>query len=266
MIKVIFSDMDGTLLDENSQLPAEFDEVMAELKKRGVIFAPTSGRQYFALLHQMGKYADDFLFLAENGAFSCYRGEEMFSSVIDKQEYMKVLNKALSLGNVYPVVSGKKKGYVLRLWEPYFGELDKYYTQAEYVDSFEDIDDDFIKLAIADNVEEDSVKNIWEPMSDVDTYLHRTLSSNVWVDYLNPEANKGWAVRKVQEKFGFKPEECAAFGDYMNDYEMMQEVYYGYAMENAHPDLKKVARFQCRSNKEHGVMEQIKEFIRQGLI
>ena len=55
MIKVIFSDMDGTLLDENSQLPAEFDEVMAELKKRGVIFAPTSGRQYFALLHQMGK-------------------------------------------------------------------------------------------------------------------------------------------------------------------------------------------------------------------
>ena len=75
MIKVIFSDMDGTLLDENSQLPAEFDEVMAELKKRGVIFAPTSGRQYFALLHQMGKYADDFLFLAENGAFSCYRGK-----------------------------------------------------------------------------------------------------------------------------------------------------------------------------------------------
>ena len=45
MIKVIFSDMDGTLLDENSQLPAEFDEVMAELKKRGVIFFFSFGRQ-----------------------------------------------------------------------------------------------------------------------------------------------------------------------------------------------------------------------------
>ena len=61
-------------------------------------------------------------------------------------------------------------------------------------------------------------------------------------------------------------EECAAFGDYMNDYEMMQSVYYSYAMDNAHPDLKKVARFQCKSNVEHGVMEQIKEFIRQGMI
>lgn len=65
MIKVIFSDMDGTLLDENGQLPAEFDEVMGELKKRNVIFAPTSGRQYYALMYQMGKYKDDFLFLAE---------------------------------------------------------------------------------------------------------------------------------------------------------------------------------------------------------
>ena len=59
---------------------------------------------------------------------------------------------------------------------------------------------------------------------------------------------------------------AAAFGDYMNDYEMMQSVYYSYAMANAHPDLKKVARFQCKSNVEHGVMEQIKEFIRQGMI
>ena len=57
--------MDGTLLDENGCLPAEFDEIMAELKKRHVIFAPTSGRQYFALLYQFEKYRDDMIFLAE---------------------------------------------------------------------------------------------------------------------------------------------------------------------------------------------------------
>ena len=140
--------MDGTLLDENGQLPAEFDEVMEELKKRNVIFAPTSGRQYYAM----------------------------------------------SVPHIYPVVSGKKNSYVLRQWEPYIGELHKYYTRAEYVDRFEDIDDDFIKLALADNEYEDSVKNIWEPMSDLDTYLHRTLSSNVWVDYLNPDANKAGEI------------------------------------------------------------------------
>lgn len=266
MIKVIFSDMDGTLLDEKGQLPAEFDEVMAELKKRGVIFAPTSGRQYFTLVQQMEKYAEDFLFLAENGAFACYRGKEIFSQTVDKAECLRVMHKVLELKNVYPTLSGKKKAYVMRHWEPYIGELDKYYAASEYVDSFDDVDDEFLKIAIADNEHGNSAKNIVEPLSELKTYLHCTLSSNIWVDYMHPDANKGRAVRRVQEKLGFKPEECAAFGDYMNDYEMMQAVYYSYAMANAHPELKKVARFQCRSNAEHGVMEQIREFIRQGMI
>ena len=61
MIKIIFSDMDGTLLDEHGQLPLDFDEVMGELKRRGVIFAPTSGRQYFALIEQMEKYQEVLL-------------------------------------------------------------------------------------------------------------------------------------------------------------------------------------------------------------
>lgn len=268
MIKVIFCDMDGTLLDEQGRLPEEFDEVMAELKKRNVIFAPTSGRQYAALVYQMNKYKDDFLFLSENGANSVYQGKEMFSCTIEPSEFKKVLDKALTLPGVYPVVSCKRTSYVLPQWEAYFGELTKYYTQAEYVDSFDQIpaDDEFIKLAIADNENENAEENILKPMLEVDTYLRTILSSNIWVDLMHPDASKGWAVKKVQEKFGFKPEECAAFGDYMNDYEMMQTVYYSYAMENAHPDLKKVARFTCKSNIEHGVMQQIKEFISQGLI
>ena len=66
MIKLIFSDMDGTLLTSENKLPANFDETMTELKKRGVIFCPASGRQYFSLLKSFEKYVDEFLFLAEN--------------------------------------------------------------------------------------------------------------------------------------------------------------------------------------------------------
>ncbi len=55
MIKIIFSDMDGTLLTSQNKLPDGFDETMSELKKRGVIFAPASGRQYFSLLKTFSK-------------------------------------------------------------------------------------------------------------------------------------------------------------------------------------------------------------------
>ena len=51
--------MDGTLLDENSQLPEEFGEVLAKLKERGVTFVASSGRQYWSLLKSFDKYKED---------------------------------------------------------------------------------------------------------------------------------------------------------------------------------------------------------------
>ena len=72
-------------------------------------------------------------------------------------------------------------------------------------------------------------------------------------------------VRKLQERLCLAPEECAAFGDYMNDKEMLESVYYSYAMANAYPAIKDVARFEAKSNAENGVMRQIQTFIDQGL-
>ena len=77
-IKLIFCDMDGTLLDENSNLPPDFDEVVGEVIRRGAIFAPASGRQYSALVLQMERYADEFVFISENGTFAARHDEELF--------------------------------------------------------------------------------------------------------------------------------------------------------------------------------------------
>ena len=52
-----------------------------------------------------------------------------------------------------------------------------------------------------------------------------------------------------------------AFGDYLNDLEMMSSAYHSYAMENAHDDLKKVARFRAKSNDESGVVHAIKAML-----
>ena len=93
-IKLIFCDMDGTLLDENSNLPPDFDEVIGEVLRRGAIFAPASGRQYSALTLQMEKYADDFVFISENGTFAARHDKELFSSEMDRADVLRIL-KAL---------------------------------------------------------------------------------------------------------------------------------------------------------------------------
>ena len=94
MIKLILSDMDGTLLDENGQLPEEFDEVMAMLKERDILFAPASGRQHDGLQKQFAKYKDDFVFVAENGTYVTYKQQELFSTTL-KEEHVKVLEAAV---------------------------------------------------------------------------------------------------------------------------------------------------------------------------
>ena len=79
MIKIIFSDMDGTLLDEQGNLPEEFPQVVEEMKAHGVLFAPSSGRQYYSLLDSFPAYKDEFLFVAENGTMVMHKGKEISS-------------------------------------------------------------------------------------------------------------------------------------------------------------------------------------------
>ena len=83
---------------------------------------------------------------------------------------------------------------------------------------------------------------------------------------MSPSISKGEAVKNIQRVMNFKPEECAAFGDYLNDCEMLQAVGYGFAMANAHPDVKKIARFETASNDDAGVLKAINQMIAEGLI
>ena len=65
-----------------------------------------------------------------------------------------------------------------------------------------------------------------------------------------------------QKKLNIKPEECMAFGDQMNDYELFQNVHYSYAMKNAIQPLKEIAFQVIDSNDEAGVTRKIKEILK----
>ncbi len=262
MIKIIFCDMDGTLLTSENKLPAGFDEMIAELKRRNIIFAPASGRQFFSLIRSFEKYRDDFLFLAENGTLVIYKDKEIFSSPIGFDAARKVLAVSEDFKNILRVYCGKKDAYLLREQDiPVFqAELEKYYTHNSLVDSFDEIEDIPLKIAFFD-VTSNAKKNIYDKLAPFYDSLQVVLSSDKWVDVMSPNINKGEAVKNIQRVMNFKPEECAAFGDYLNDCEMIQAVGYGFAMANAHPDLKKVAKYETLSNDQAGVLVGIRRLL-----
>ncbi len=267
MIKIIFSDMDGTLLTSEGNLPEGFDEMISLLKSRGVIFSPASGRQYYSLLESFPKYADDFLFLSDNGTLVMHGGKEIFSSPLPMSVVEKVLKVTSSFKNILRVWCGKKDAYILaeQNTPEYLKELKKYYTRNVAVKNWEEINDTPIKIAFFDSTGH-AEENIYKHLAEFYDTQQVVLSSDYWVDLSAPDASKGAAVKKVQQSLNIKPEECAAFGDFMNDYEMLQAVEYSFAMSNAYHEIKKVAKFETLGNDEGGVIVGIKKLIDEGLI
>ncbi len=267
MVKIIFCDMDGTLLTSDNKLPLGFEGAMAELKRRNVIFAPASGRQYFSLLRSFEEYKDDFLFLAENGTLVMYKGKEVFSCPLGFEAARKVLAATEGFDNILRVWCGKKDAYLRREQDTpaFHAELDKYYTHNGVVDSFDELDDIPLKVALFDPTG-NAKTNIYDKLAQFYDTLQVVLSSDYWVDVMSPGIGKGEAIKNIQRVMNFKPEECAAFGDYLNDLEMLQAVGYGFAMGNAHPDVKKIAKFVVPNNNQGGVLFGIRRLMVYRLI
>ena len=208
MIKLIASDMDGTLLNDKNEIHEEFYKVFQELKKQNIIFAAASGRQYYNLAKRFEKIKDDMMFIAENGTFVVYKGEELLLNALDKETAIELIKIGRDIKESYVVLCGKKSAYI------------------------ESKDERLIKEVVL-------------------------VSSGA----VGVGVNKGIAINKLQELLNIKHEETMVFGDYLNDLEMMESAYHSYAMENAHDDLKKVARFRAKKNTENGVVEKIKEVL-----
>ena len=255
MIRLIFSDMDGTLLDENGNLPAGFGAMYERLRARGIRFAPASGRQYASLMQTFAPWRDELIFLAENGTLVMERGSELFSHPVDPSLALAVMRTGEELSGVHSVYCGKKCGYLHASdnTEDFRTELAKYVSDAAVVEDFAAVDDVPIKMAFCDPTG-NAAQKIYPAMQQYADWMQVTLSSAEWVDVYAQGVSKGVAAQRVQERLGLSPDECAAFGDYGNDLELMDAVTYSFAMENAIPAVQERARYRAPSNREHGVM------------
>ncbi|QNH55215.1 HAD family hydrolase [Selenomonas timonae] len=255
MIRLIFSDMDGTLLDENGKLPAGFGAMYERLKERGIRFAPASGRQYASLMQTFAAWRDELIFVAENGTMVMEHDRELFSSPVDRALALDVMRTGEQIGGVRSVLCGKKQGYLHSADDaPEFrAELAKYVSQSAVVEDFASVDDLPIKMSFCDFTghAQEKILPVMQAYAD---RLQVSLSSTEWVDLYNLGVSKGVAARQIQARLGIAPDECAAFGDYENDLDLMDAVTHSFAMENAIPAVKERARHMAPSNSADGVM------------
>ena len=250
MIKFIATDMDGTLLNSKKELSPEFYDVFEELKKRNILFAAASGRQYYTLAKEFNDIKDDMLFIAENGTFVVYKGKELVVNGLDRELANELIRIGRTIENADVVLCGKNSAYVESSDERFLGEVRKYYERCEIVDDLEKVDDTVLKVTMCDfNGSEENSNKYFDKYRDE---LQVTVSGDIWLDITAGGVNKGVAIKEIQDLLGIDFKETMVFGDYLNDLEMLKKVNYSGAVNNAVDDVKKIVNYISTSYDKNG--------------
>lgn len=261
MIKLIATDMDGTLLTSDKRMPEDILDVVRALKAQGTAFVIASGRQHATLRRDLASLQGDVLFIAENGAVIAEDDRQLHVDPLPENAIEGILLAAKDLCGVHAVVC--RAGCALVSADApadFIKSVKMYYESTQVVPDLIAASrglTDVCKVAFCSmgNAATNALPPLERALGDRHAVI---LSGQDWVDIMKKGVHKGSAMRILQRMRGVSPEECMAFGDYLNDYELLESVSESYAMENALPELKRIAKHIAPSNDEDGVMRVIK--------
>ena len=252
-IKLVATDMDGTLLNNRKEMPAGFIPwVKAHPQIRTCI---ASGRQYYTLLDDFTEIADQLIYIAENGGFVFEHGEMIYSNPMEEDVLRQFLSLAGQIPGATPILCGARSAYMPFCPPAIEAQGHMYYHHLEFLENPASCIGQDVISKVTLYIEQQRAPQSLSFLSALPDSVHPVVSGTDWIDINNASVNKGSAIRAIQQKYGILPEECMAFGDFMNDYDLLQACGESYAMENAYPELKAVARHLAPSNEEEGVLK-----------
>ena len=251
-VRLVVTDMDGTLLDQNNEVSPRFFKQFKELKKRNIHFAAASGRQYQSILSKLDSIKNDISIIGENGGIMQYKNQTKVLLQLTNADVVKCVELLRTVNDCYIVLCGRNAAYVETNNVRFIEHLSKYYSVYEVVEDLTEVlEDEFLKIAVYHfESSEDFVFPCLNPLKEDYQVI---VSGQNWLDISHKEANKAYALKILQENLGVSDTETLVFGDYNNDLGMLRLAYYSFAMANAHPNVKIVARYETKSNSEEGV-------------
>lgn len=274
MYKLVFFDIDGTLLTDRKKIPASAKQAIQDLKKNGIIPVIATGRAPFRI-DEILKDLDIQTHITLNGQYVVHEGETIFQNPLSEDSVKRLavaaeVNKQriafcgsdeilgtslVTFGQKgllkkmiqrVPIAPPKK---VMQLITRYVGSSKKmkpilphYYenriiyqciihTTEEY--------DDYYQEAFPD-----CHFTRWNPYS---------------VDVISKGMSKAVGIQKLIDHMGIGINETVAFGDGLNDIEMLQAVGMGVAMENGRNELKEIADDITASPENNGILKGLQK-------
>ena len=259
MIKLILSDVDGTLLRRGE---GAFDnqvfEVIKELHNRNILFAAASGRGFGELQQLFKPVEDKMAFVCSDGAMTICNDSVIEINSMEREGVAALINDVTYTEGCEFLLYGREKLYIrpkTRAYEDFI--RDKYRDNVCLINSPFEVRDDFLKLSIY-------AKNGVEKCSDhfekkwCDSF-EMVYNANNWIEFVSHGICKVSGVRALCRQYSINMDEVMAFGDGGNDIKLLGAVGYGYAMDYAPECVHCAAKFVTGD-----VMETIREEVLGG--
>lgn len=243
MVKLIASDLDGTLLQNgNNEVSDNAIELIKKLQTYGVLFAPASGRQLSSIRQLFNRIADDLIYICLNGAFVVYKNETIYKAKMDREKSIELLKDIAAREGCEFLLDTERTAYLMTNDEGY-AEYLKNDVKIDFVriKDFSEIKEDILKISIYQRAGIDLSKNYFlERWGDI---FKGTVSGKCFMDFVNMDVNKGVALEKIKEKFNIETDFTMCFGDNYNDLEMFEKAYFSYAMTGSDAEIRRRARY-----------------------
>ena len=243
MLKLIASDLDGTLLLNNAQeLNPEIYEIVMNIKEKGILFVSASGRQLSSQQTLFAPIADKISYIAENGAFCFHKGEYLFVTPMEENVADSILDYLETQSCYKPLISCPSTCYIKSGDDEFFSHVKTVmHNDVTTIDDFYAISEPILKIALF--IEDTPEENLLalRKLNFPDMKVLR--SAKDWFDFVPTSYSKGSALSQLLDLLDIKPEEVLVFGDQENDIEMFKVAGTSYVMEKGAPKAKECATY-----------------------
>ena len=258
-IKVIVSDLDGTLLNPQHKISEYTKSIFQELHNQGYLIVVATGRHHLDAMAIIATLDVPVYLVSSNGArIHSPEKEELFAFNLTSDVVKAALNVeidpeitvVLFKENVWQTNKLSEKLNAFQADLKYLPELVDYKTLEDFgsIKIFFAHDDHQKLVALKDAI-----------LANSSDDLHHAFSLPTCLEFMDKSVDKAIAIAKVLEKEGFTLEESVSFGDGFNDVQMLSSTGKGLIMGNA-PDLLKETLSNLeviKTNAEDGVAKYI---------
>ncbi|WP_047152680.1 Cof-type HAD-IIB family hydrolase [Aneurinibacillus tyrosinisolvens] len=252
MQQIIFFDIDGTLFDHDKRLPRSTKQAIQSLKEKGHEVAIATGRAPF-MFADLREELDIQTFVSYNGQYVVLKGEVIYTNPLNKKALQSLTDAAVL--NNHPIVYMDHEDMKANVPHHHYIvesidtlKIEKFPTHNPNYFKEREI---YQSLLFCQEKQEEFYEKEFKPFDFIRWHP-------VSVDVIPAGGSKAKGIEKITEKLGVGKESIFAFGDGLNDVDMLKTIDNSIAMGNGHVLAKKAAKYITKSVDEDGILHGLR--------